>query len=179
MTTTAYIALGSNLGDRPGYLAAALEAISALPGVLAVQPSPVYETEPVGVSGDAELAGGSGVSGGGKFLNSVAAVKTTYAALELLACLHTIEADHGRDRAAEPQRNMPRSLDLDIVLFGDEVIDRPGTEAPGAGLTVPHPRMYERWFVLKPLCDLAPDMMHPVLHRTISQLLASLETPAT
>ncbi len=188
VTTTVYIALGSNLGDRRGYLSAALGAIRGLPGVLSVDSSPVYETEPVGVSG------GAGGSGGGKFLNSVAVVKTTLGAAALLVELNRIEADQGRDRAAEAGRNEPRTLDMDILLYGDEVIDYPGNlsgenpgtlpgeltgNLPGAGLTVPHPRMHERWFVLKPLCDLAPDVMHPVLQRTAARLLADLETPAT
>jgi 2-amino-4-hydroxy-6-hydroxymethyldihydropteridine diphosphokinase len=183
VSATVYIALGSNLGDRQGHLTAALEAISALPGVLAVEHSPVYETEPVVSSSCRDSS-----ALGGKFLNSVTAVKTTLQADVLLAALHRIEADQGRDRAAESGRNEPRSLDLDILLYGDEVINYPGElpgagllpgQLPGTGVTVPHPRMHERWFVLKPLCDLAPDVVHPVLKRTASQLLAGLETPAT
>lgn len=160
MTTTAYIALGSNLGDRRGHLAAALEAIQALPGVRTVIHSPIYETQPVG-----------GPVGQGKFLNSVAAVKTDTSAEQLLAELNKIEAGRGRDRAGEPARGGPRPLDLDILLFGDRVIDRPG-------LVVPHPRMHQRWFVLKPFCDVAPDVMHPLLKRSIRQLLADLEAEA-
>ena len=113
-----------------------------------------------------------GPVGQGKFLNSVAAVNTELSAGQLLDELNQIEAVRGRDRKAESERCGPRPLDLDILLFADEVIDTPG-------LTVPHPRMHRRWFVLKPLCDLSPDVVHPVLKKTASELLAELETPAT
>jgi len=171
MATKAYIALGSNLGDRRGHLTYALEAIRVLPGVLTLKQSPVYETDPIG-----------GPAGQGKFLNSVAAVNTDLTATQLLYELHRIEADRGRDRDAEIERCGPRPLDLDILLFGDEIIDHP-SPTPGLNpnpqpqtpnLTVPHPRMHQRWFVLKPLCDLAPDLVHPVLKRTASELLAEL-----
>jgi 2-amino-4-hydroxy-6-hydroxymethyldihydropteridine diphosphokinase len=160
MATIAYIALGSNLGDRPGRLAEAVAAMTRLPGVQSVEASPTYETEPVG-----------GPAGQGPFLNGVAEVQTTLDADALLTQLHAIEADAGRDRTAEPGKNQPRCLDLDIILFGDAVIASPG-------LTVPHPRMHERWFVLKPLCDLNPEAMHPVLQRTAAEMLAALEAPA-
>jgi 2-amino-4-hydroxy-6-hydroxymethyldihydropteridine diphosphokinase len=161
MATLAYIALGSNQGGREAHLQEALAALGSLSGVTRVDSSPVYETDPVG-----------GPAGQGKFLNSVAAVNTEQTAAQLLNELNQIEAAHGRDRKAEPQRSGPRPLDLDILLFDDEIIDRPG-------LTVPHPRMHLRWFVLKPLCDIAPNVMHPILRRTAGELLAELETPAT
>ena len=157
MARTAYIALGSNLGDRRSFLAKAVESIRTLPGVESVGVSPIYETNPVG-----------GPPGQGKFLNCIAAVKTTLDSEALLHALHRIEADLGRDRSGETIRNEPRTLDLDIVLFGDEVIE-------DIGLTVPHPRMHQRWFVLKPLCDLAPDAIHPILNKSIKQLLTELE----
>jgi len=166
--TLTYIALGSNLGDRQGHLDAALAAIRALPGVpgvsgvSGVRMSPVYETDPVVSPG--------GPAGQDKFLNSVAAVKTTLAPEALLVELMKIEAERGRPTRAERVFQGPRPLDLDIVLFGDRVIDQPG-------LTVPHPRMHERWFVLRPLCDLDPDVLHPVLKRTAAQMLADLEAP--
>jgi len=163
MATAAYIALGSNLGDRAGHLSRALEAIRGLPGVLAVQPGGVYETEPVGPAGDLPEQG--------NFLNSATLVKTPLSAKDLLQALHRIEAAHGRDRSAETVRNGPRTLDLDIVLFGDAVIAEDG-------LAVPHPRMHLRGFVLKPLCDVAPGAVHPVLMKTVRELLAELETPA-
>ncbi len=169
MTTRAYIALGSNQGDRQAYLASALDALRSLPGVTHVETSPTYETDPVG-----------GPAGQGRFLNAVAAVTTDLSAEQLLQALHQIEANHGRDRSAEPQRSAPRTLDLDILLFGDVVIgysggpEHPGGSALPGGLTVPHPRMHQREFVLRPLCDIAPDLVHPVLKRTISELLAGL-----
>ncbi len=166
MATQAYIALGSNQGDREAHLAGALTALSSLPGVTLVDRSPVYETDPVG-----------GPAGQGKFLNSVAAVNTDLTAAQLLEELNKIEADQGRPPRDERVYQGPRPLDLDILLFGNEVIDLSGH--PGAGLTVPHPRMHLRWFVLKPLCDIAPDAVHPVLKRTVSELLADLEMPAT
>ncbi len=164
MATQTYIALGSNLGDRAGHLAAAISALEALPGVLSVESAPVYETEPVG---SPDLSGLRGEQD--NFLNTVALVKTTLSAKDLLAACHRIEAGRGRDRASETARNMPRTLDLDIVLFGDDVIAEDG-------LVVPHPRMHQRWFVLKPLSDLSPDVVHPVLKKTAQQLLAELET---
>ncbi len=153
--------MGSNQGDRQAYLADALAVLGSLPGVNRVSQRPTYETDPVG-----------GHAGQGRFLNAVAQVSTDLSAKQLLDELNKIEADHGRDRSAEPSRSGPRTLDLDILFFGDEVINQ-------VGLTVPHPRMHQRWFVLKPLCDLAPDAVHPVLHRTVRELLAELETPAT
>ncbi len=160
MTDTVYIALGSNLGDRQVHLASALDAIRALPGVLSVVPSPIYETEPV-------LTPGS-PAGQSKFLNLAAVVKTTLPPGELLKSLHKIEASCGRTRSTEQGGNQPRTLDLDILLYDDKTINQPG-------ITIPHPRMHERWFVLKPLNDLAPDVIHPVIGRSISELLADLE----
>jgi 2-amino-4-hydroxy-6-hydroxymethyldihydropteridine diphosphokinase len=162
METLAYIALGSNMGDREEHVDAAVAAVRALPGVLSVAVSPVYETDPVVAPG--------APTGQGQFLNCVAAVKTTLNAEQLLVQLNKIELERGRPTRAEREDQGPRPLDLDIVLFGDEVIDQPG-------LKVPHPRMHERTFVLKPLCDLAPDVTHPVLKRTAAQMLADLEEP--
>lgn len=155
--------MGSNLGDRRGHLDAALDAIRALSGVLSVRMSPVYETDPVVAPGaPAEQ---------GKFLNSVAAVKTTLTAEQLLDKLNQIEADRGRPTRAERVFQGPRPLDLDIVLFGEQIIDHSANQ----GLIIPHPRMHERTFVLKPLCDLAPDAVHPILKRSAAELLAELE----
>jgi 2-amino-4-hydroxy-6-hydroxymethyldihydropteridine diphosphokinase len=129
----AFVALGSNLGDRWVNLRAGL---AQLPGVVAV--SGVYETAPVG-----------GPPGQGLFLNMVAELQTSAAPFELLAAAHRAEALAGRARTV---RWGPRTLDVDILLVGDLVVDVPD-------LQVPHPRMWERGFVLVPLADLAPEIV--------------------
>jgi len=154
--TTAYLGLGTNLGDRAAQLDAALAALRADPGVTAVEPSPVYETDPVGPAGQPA------------YLNQAAAVETALGARALLTLMQSIERAAGRDRQAETRRWGPRVLDLDLLLYGDGVIDEPG-------LRVPHPHLHERWFVLRPLTDLAPDVVHPVLGRRVRDLLAGLE----
>jgi len=174
MATLAYIALGSNQGGREAHLEGALAALDSLPGVTLVDSSPVYETDPIG-----------GPAGQGKFLNSVAAVNTELTAAQLLDELNQIEADRGRDRKAEPERCGPRPLDLDILLFGDKIIGQaepssdPRSPIPDTRLTIPHPRMHRRWFVLKPLCDLAPNAVHPVFKRSVSALLRDLVAEVT
>jgi 2-amino-4-hydroxy-6-hydroxymethyldihydropteridine diphosphokinase len=146
----AFVALGSNQGDRGAHLRRALARLRATPGVGQVEPSPVYETDPVG--GPPQ----------GRFLNAVASVVTTLAPRALLERLLAIEAAEGRVRGAE--RNAPRPLDLDLLLHGDACLKEPGLE-------VPHPRLHERAFVLAPLCDLAPELRHPRLGATVRELL--------
>jgi dihydroneopterin aldolase/2-amino-4-hydroxy-6-hydroxymethyldihydropteridine diphosphokinase len=128
----AFVALGSNLGDRWAHLAAGL---AALPDVVAV--SPVYETDPVG-----------GPGGQAPYLNAVVELRTARSPRQLLADAHAAERAEGRVRA---ERWGPRTLDVDVLLVGDVVVDE-------ADLTVPHPRMWERGFVLVPLADLAPEL---------------------
>lgn len=151
-TVLAWIALGSNVGNRQEHLQTALQAIGALDGVALLRVSTIRETEPVGPQDQ------------GKFLNAVAEVQTTLTPAQLLNRLLEIERRRGRVRTV---RNGPRTLDLDLLLYGDEVIEQPG-------LTVPHPRLHERRFVLEPLADLCPDLRHPGLGATVKQLLARL-----
>jgi 2-amino-4-hydroxy-6-hydroxymethyldihydropteridine diphosphokinase len=152
--TTAYIALGSNLGDRGDYLKRALAALRQDAGIEVTRVSPVYETRPVG-----------GPAGQGAYLNAVAEVRTERTPADLLDVLLTIETSLGRVRK---ERDGPRTIDLDLLLYGDRI-------HTDAHLTVPHPRLHERLFVLQPLAQLAPGLMHPVLKRSIADLLAELQ----
>lgn len=158
-TATAFVALGSNLGDRKAHLRAALAAIANLPGVAEVQPSEFYETAPVGPQDQ------------GPFLNAAARVKTTLAPEVLLRELLALENRLGRPPRDERQHWGPREIDLDLLLFDDRVLNLPG-------VTVPHPRMHERWFVLRPLCDIAPDVVHPILKQTVRDLLDAVAPTA-
>lgn len=144
---TAYIGLGANLGDSAATLHAALRELAATPGIQECLASPFYRSAPVDATGP-------------DFVNAVARLRTTLAPLDLLDVLQAIEREHGRER---PYRNAPRTLDLDLLLYDDLRLDTPR-------LTLPHPRMHERAFVLLPLRDLAPGMM--LGHETLDALLA-------
>lgn len=130
---TAHVALGANLGDAEKTLREALAALNAAPGVRVRRASSLYRTAPVDASGP-------------DYLNAVAEIATTLSAPALLDALLNLEQVAGRER---PYRNAPRTLDLDLLLYGDARIDSPR-------LTVPHPRMSERAFVLVPLAEIAP-----------------------
>ncbi|HEY0490274.1 MAG TPA: 2-amino-4-hydroxy-6-hydroxymethyldihydropteridine diphosphokinase [Telluria sp.] len=134
----AYIGIGANLGDALANVDDALARIKALPSTQLLASSSKYRTAPIESSGD-------------DYINAVACIDTGLGPHELLAALHAIELAHGRER---PYRNAPRTLDLDVLLYGDQVIDTPT-------LQVPHPRMLERAFVLVPLLEIAPDVTVP------------------
>lgn len=134
----AYVGIGANLGDARANVLDALARLNAYPGCRLRAASGSWRTAPIDSSGD-------------DYINAVAAVETELDAHALLAALMDIEQAHGRER---PYRNAPRTLDLDLLLAGDTIIDTPT-------LTVPHPRMHERAFVLAPLLEVAPDIVIP------------------
>ena len=151
--STAYIALGSNLGDRLDCLRRSVSALRKQPGVEVNEVAGVYETAPVG-----------GPPGQGSYLNSVLSLRTSLSADDLLDVLLGIETSLGRVRS-EPCA--PRTIDLDLLLFDDLVMNTPR-------LTLPHPRMHQREFVLQPLSEIAGDVVHPVRRLTIKDLLARI-----
>ncbi|MBB5392413.1 MULTISPECIES: 2-amino-4-hydroxy-6-hydroxymethyldihydropteridine diphosphokinase [unclassified Herbaspirillum] len=134
----AYIGIGGNLGDARGTVEEAIRRLAALPQSQLLRTSSLYRTAPVDAGGD-------------DYINAVAQLATSLAPLELLHALQKIELEHGRER---PYRNAPRTLDLDVLLYGDRIIG-------GDELTVPHPRMAQRAFVLAPLLEIDPAIAIP------------------
>jgi 2-amino-4-hydroxy-6-hydroxymethyldihydropteridine diphosphokinase len=150
-----YLSAGSNLGDRIANLRGAIDGLRRA-GILVRQLSPVYETEPVGLVGQPW------------FLNIAVEAETRLSPQQLLVSCQDIESVHGRTRSFP---GAPRTLDLDILLIDDLVVESPS-------LQVPHPRMTERRFVLEPLAWIAPAILHPVLNQTILTLLARCPDPS-
>jgi len=147
---TAYLSLGSNLGDRAANLRAAVAQLDAAGRLLAV--SALYETQPLDVPDQPW------------FLNCVAAIETDLTPRELLQLALRVEAMMGRLRLRDKSA---RNIDIDVLLFGDRVVDEPG-------LKIPHPAMQQRRFVLEPLVEIAPEARHPELGKTARELLAAL-----
>jgi 2-amino-4-hydroxy-6-hydroxymethyldihydropteridine diphosphokinase len=154
MKKTVYLGLGSNLGDRAANLAAAIEKLRALGEVTAV--SDFYETEPIEVADQPW------------FLNAALALETELMPRQLMRRILAVEQSMGRKRM---QPKGPRLIDIDVLLFGNSIIATPQ-------LTVPHPGMHERRFVLEPLAAIAPDARHPTFKRTIKELRDALPKDA-
>ncbi len=155
MRETVFIGFGSNMGNRVDLCDRAVTLLSLLPHSQLLAVSSLYETEPVA---------DAGAPGEGWFLNGVVQIETDVKPQSLLTVCREIERSLGRDIE---HRAGPRTLDLDILLYGDRVFEE-------QDLTVPHPRLHLRRFVLEPLVELAPTLVHPVLKRTVSQLRAEL-----
>lgn len=153
MSDTVYVGLGSNEGDREAHLVAALESLSRIDAVAVLHTSSLYESAPIGPAQP-------------RYLNAAVALACDLAPQRLLAICKHIERERGRTRGGP--RWGPRPLDLDILLWEERVI-------ADATLQVPHLQVHKRRFALQPLLELCPDLRHPILGRTVSELLAALE----
>jgi 2-amino-4-hydroxy-6-hydroxymethyldihydropteridine diphosphokinase len=154
MSNLVYLSLGANVGDRVGHIREAIARLEMAGSVIAV--SSLYETEPVEFTDQPW------------FLNCAVSMETAKTPAQLMATLLTIEQEMGRQRS---QKKGPRSIDIDILLFisdgSDTIVDSPE-------LTIPHPAMQQRRFVLEPLAEIAPEAQHPALNKTVCELLAGL-----
>jgi len=150
---TAFLGLGSNVGAREKNIATALNSLETTRGISVSKVSSLYETDPVGGPADQPA-----------FINAVARIETALSAPRLLAVCQKIEETLGRKRDL---RWGPRTIDLDLLIYGDEVHS-------SAALTIPHPLMHERRFVMEPFVEIAPDFIHPMLNRTARQILDTL-----
>ena len=160
---SAFLSLGANLGDREENLREALRRLGATPGIEVRKVAAFLETEPVLPEGADERARRETP----RFINSACAIATTLSPRELFAACRRIETELGRDRGRQAGRWGPRPIDLDILLYGDRVVDEPD-------LKIPHPEMEKRLFVLAPLCEIAPEAVHPLLRRSVREMMASL-----
>jgi 2-amino-4-hydroxy-6-hydroxymethyldihydropteridine diphosphokinase len=151
---SAYLGVGSNRGNRQGCIQGAIGMLRDDPLISVTAVSQMIETEAVGDAGP------------DPFLNGALEVRTTLEPRGLLQRCRAIESHYQRP-ASGPLRAGPRAIDLDLLLFGDQVCDEPH-------LTVPHPRMHERWFVLAPLAQIAPEAHHPVFGRSVAELLEAI-----
>ena len=149
-----YLGVGSNLGDRPAYLEKAQSLIAKLPKSRLLQKSTVSETDPIGGPGQP------------KYLNAVWEIETKLSPGALKEKLRAIEETLGRKR---PFPNAPREMDLDILFYGDQIVLEDD-------LQIPHPRLHERTFVLEPLAELVPEKIHPILRKTVAELLQKLKS---
>ncbi len=152
MSERVFIGVGSNLGEREIFIEKAISAVSHLPGTKLLRRASLYETEPVGLKEQPQ------------FLNTVIEIETSLHPRELLQALKEVERDLGRQQR---ERWGPREIDLDILLYGDQILDLPN-------LRIPHPECHRRAFVLVPLVELAPQLEHPVLGCPIENLLQVL-----
>ncbi|TLN06274.1 2-amino-4-hydroxy-6-hydroxymethyldihydropteridine diphosphokinase [bacterium] len=154
--STVLVAIGGNVGDVAKTLKSAVEAIDRLGGVRVLAASPLYRTAPVG-----------GPAGQPAFLNGAISLETSLAPRELMAALLEIEKRHGRVREVQ---DGPRTVDLDMLLWDNLTLD-------DEMVLLPHPRLHQRAFVLKPLADIAPTALHPAFKKTVAELLADLGAP--
>jgi 2-amino-4-hydroxy-6-hydroxymethyldihydropteridine diphosphokinase len=150
MQDRVYLSLGSNVGDREDHLRGAITRLESIARVISV--SSFYETEPMEVTNQPW------------FLNCAVKAETTKVPKQLMAAILEMEREMGRLRT---MKKGPRTIDIDILLFGDAVVDSPE-------VTIPHPAMHERRFVLEPLAEIAPEARHPVFKKTVSEMLDAL-----
>lgn len=155
MSETAWIGVGSNLSDRVKQVNQAKALLKQQVGIELKREAALYETDP------------EGHAQGPRFINTVWEIETDLSPQQLLHVLHGIELKLGRVRK---ERNEPRTIDLDILFFDHLIIQTDG-------LTVPHPRLQQRWFVLKPLSDLCADLKHPISHQTVQEMLELVGQP--
>jgi len=155
---TCYIAVGSNLDDRDAYIDLAVEMLQKRDDIFALTRSPLYETKPENMPKDAP-----------KFLNGVLQIQTFLTPKNLLAILHDVEKELGRENSVDRKTPQNRTIDLDLLLYGDEVVEEPT-------VMVPHPRLHTRAFVLKPLNDLCPGKVVPGQGKSVKELLDDLGT---